>query len=200
MNEVVKMRIISGRAKGKRLKAPSGNNTRPITDMIKESLFNVLGLGVAGSYFLDLFAGSGAVGIEALSRNAALVLFIEKDNNAIRVIKDNLINCGFDKGYEVYRNDVFKALDIIRKRGLYFDYIYIDPPFTNEPIFEETLKALDMAGILAGEGIIIIRTRRKKLLPSKLKNIKKYRVNDYGESTLHYYCLFEEEENDDGNI
>lgn len=194
------MRVISGRAKGKRLKAPSGINTRPLTDMIKESLFNVLGLNVAGARFLDLFAGSGAVGIEALSRNAGLVLFVEKDNHAARVIKENLINCGFTEGYEVHRNDVFKSLDLIRKRGLLFEYIYVDPPFTNEPIFDEVLQALDKAGILAVEGIIIIRTRRKKTLPLRLHNLEKYRVNDYGESTLHYYCFNEEEKNHDGSF
>lgn len=194
------MRVISGRAKGKRLKAPPGTNTRPLTDMIKESLFNVLGSDVSGSNFLDLFAGSGAVGIEALSRNAGRVLFVEKDNHAVRVIKENLINCGFIEGYEVHRNDVFKALDIIRKRRLLFEYIYVDPPFTNEPIFDEVLQALDKAEILGGEGIIIIRTHRKKTLPLRLQNLEKYRVNDYGESTLHYYCFNEEEKHHDGNI
>ena len=194
------MRVISGKAKGKRLKAPSGINTRPLTDMIKESLFNVLGLNVAGSSFLDLFAGSGAVGIEALSRNAGLVLFVEKDNHAIRAIKENLANCGFIEGYEVHRNDVFKALDLIKKRGLLFEYIYVDPPFTNEPIFEEVLQRLDKADILAVEGIIVIRTRRKKTLPLRLDKLEKYRVNDYGESTLHYYCFNEEERNDDGSF
>ncbi len=187
------MRVISGRAKGKRLKAPAGINTRPITDMIKESLFNVLGPGIAGSNFLDLFAGSGAVGIEALSRNAVQVLFVDKDNKAIRIIKENILNCGFDNGYEVHRNDVFKAIDLIWKRGLKFEYIYVDPPFTNEMIFEDILEALDKAEILASEGTIIIRAHRKKSLPLQLQNLRKYRVNDYGESTLHYYCLNEEE-------
>lgn len=194
------MRVISGKAKGKRLKAPSGINTRPLTDMIKESLFNVLGSEIAGANFLDLFAGSGAVGIEALSRHAIQVFFVEKDIKAIRIIKENIINCGFDKGYEVHRNDVFKAINSIMKRKLNFEYIYVDPPFTNDIIFEEVLKALDKAEILAPKGIIIIRTRRKKSLPIRLQNLARYRVNDYGESTLHYYCFNEEEKIDDGDI
>ena len=87
------MRVIACKAKGKRLKAPPGLSTRPVTDMIKEALFNVLGSDIMGSRFLDLFAGSGSVGIEALSRGAAQVVFIDLDARAIRVLKENLDNC-----------------------------------------------------------------------------------------------------------
>ncbi|MEN6350132.1 MAG: 16S rRNA (guanine(966)-N(2))-methyltransferase RsmD [Syntrophomonas sp.] len=194
------MRIIAGRAKGRRLKAPPGLNTRPLTNMIKESLFNVLGAGIEGSSFLDLFAGSGSVGIEALSRNARLVIFVDKGAEAVRTIKDNLNNCGFTEGNEVYRNDVFKAIEILQKRGLKFDFIYVDPPFSNEAIFEKVIIALDKAKILSNQGITIIRTRRKKDLPVALSSINKYRVNNYGESTLHYYHSSEEAQIDDGNI
>lgn len=188
------MRVIAGTAKGKRLKAPSGLNTRPVTDMIKEALFNVLGAQVSGSRFLDLFAGSGSVGIEALSRGAALVVFIDRDSRAAAVVKDNLNNCGFDQArYEVYRNDVFKAIDILERRRAKFDYIYIDPPFTDEEIFDRILHRIDQAKIMNSKGIVIIRTRRKRVLPGDLNFLKAYRVNDYGESTLHYYNRNEED-------
>ncbi len=190
------MRVISGTAKGKRLKAPPGMTTRPVTDMVKEALYNVLGFDVVGSLFLDLFAGSGSIGIEALSRGANLVIFIDRDARATQVIKGNLDNCGFDrKLYEVHRNDVFKALDILQKRKVKFDFIYIDPPFTDEEIFGRILHRMDAADIMKHQGRVIIRTRRKKILPEDLKNLRKYRVNDYGESTLHYYYRNEEDIN-----
>jgi len=187
------MRVISGKAKGKRLKAPPGMNTRPITDMIKEALFNVIGTDINGAFFLDLFAGSGSVGIEALSRNAARVIFIDNSMQAIKTIKYNLHNCGFNKGYEVYRNDVLKALEILKKRELKFEYIYIAPPFSNDTIFIKVLQVLDKADIIKETGVLIIRTQRNKVLPGKLSRLIEYRVNDYGESTLHYYRLQEED-------
>ncbi|KUG03088.1 16s rrna (guanine(966)-n(2))-methyltransferase ssu rrna m(2)g966 [hydrocarbon metagenome] len=188
------MRVISGTAKGKRLKAPPGMTTRPVTDMVKEALFNVLGFDVGGSRFLDLFAGSGSIGVEALSRGADMVVFIDRDARATGIIKSNLENCGFDRNlYEVHRNDVFKAVDILQKRRVEFDLIYIDPPFTDEEIFAKIMHRMDKKGIMKSQCKIIIRTRRKMSLPEDLKNLKKFRVNDYGESTLHYYNMNEED-------
>jgi len=187
------MRIISGTARGKKLKAPPGTNTRPITDMIKEALFNVLGRGIVNSTLLDLFAGSGSVGIEALSRGANKVVFIDSNIKAIQVIRENLVNCGFTDKYkfELYRNDVFRALEIINKRQRKFDYIYADPPFTVESIFKPLLIALDRP-ILTSGGILIIRFPRRTNLKVNLTRLKEYRADNYGESTLHYYCLKEE--------
>ena len=126
------MRVISGTARGKRLKAPRGTDTRPITDMIKEALFNVIGDNIVGASLLDLFAGSGSVGIEALSRGAQMVIFIDNHIKSVNTIRENLSNCGFKEDYELYRNDVFRALEILRQRQIKFDYIYADPPFTHQ--------------------------------------------------------------------
>lgn len=183
------MRVISGTARGKRLQAPRGMDTRPITDMIKEALFNVIGSSINGASLLDLFAGSGSVGIEALSRGAQLIVFIDNSNDAVRVINKNLKNCGFDAGFELYRNDVFRALEILAKRNTRFDYIYVDPPFTVETIFEPLLQTLDRLSLLAPNGRIIIRTPRRMHLSAELKSLEEYRVNNYGESTLHYYMI-----------
>ncbi|MBP1761424.1 MAG: rRNA ((966)-N(2))-methyltransferase, partial [Firmicutes bacterium] len=120
------MRVIAGYARGKRLKAPSGLHTRPITDMIKEALFNVWGPDILEAKVLDLFAGSGSVGVEALSRGAAQTVFVDNDKNAIKTIGENLKNCGFEDGYELYHNDVFRALDILSRNCRRFDYIYVD--------------------------------------------------------------------------
>jgi len=186
------MRVITGKAKGKRLKVPPGMNTRPVTDMIKEAIFNVIGPEIKGAAFLDLFAGSGSVGIEALSRYADKVIFIDNDRYAVKTILHNLKSCGFAEGYEVYRSDVFKAIEILQRRGLKFKYIYVDPPFTDDAIFDKVINALNKADILTEKGILIIRTRRKRELPSRLSRLVKYRISDYGESSLHYYCLSEE--------
>lgn len=183
------MRVISGTARGKRLQAPRGMDTRPITDMIKEALFNVIGRNIVNASLLDLFAGSGSVGIEALSRGAQQVIFIDNSNNAVRVIKENLNNCGFTERFELYRNDVFRAMEILEKRKAKFDYIYADPPFTVETIFSPLLEILDKSFLLAPDGSLIIRSPRRMNLPPKLNSLEEYRINNYGESTLHYYHL-----------
>lgn len=188
------VRVISGAAKGRRIKAPPGTGTRPLTDRIKEALFNVLGNGVQGALFLDLFAGSGSAGIEALSRGAARVIFVDSSTQAVRIIKENLEHCGFESGkYETYCNDVFRALEIITRRDLEFDYIYVDPPFTREALFEKTMNSLNRTGGLAPDGVIIIRTPHKLFMPSKLTRLQQYRVDVYGESALHYYRNNEED-------
>lgn len=186
------MRVIAGSAKGKKLLAPSGLDTRPITDRIKEALFNVLSWDIENALFLDLFAGSGSVGIEALSRGADQVSFVDKGNAAVRIIKENLENCGFKNKAEVLCLDVFKSLQYFQRQEHKFDIIYVDPPFTNEKIFDDFMAAIDNVAILREDGILIIRTRRQKSMPDTLNTLQKYRCNHYGESTLHYYRLLEE--------
>jgi 16S rRNA (guanine(966)-N(2))-methyltransferase RsmD len=198
--EGVTMRVIGGMARGRPLKAPPGMNTRPVTDRIKESLFNIIALGIEGAMLLDLFAGSGSVGIEALSRKAKWVCFVDNNREAVKTIKANLDRCGFSGDYQVLRNDVFKAVEALRRRGLRFDYIYVDPPFTQEKIFDLIMDALDKAELLNEKGIVIIRAPRKKSLPESLDGLERYRLNHYGESSLHYYRLDKEEQGHDGDI
>ncbi|HHV15640.1 MAG TPA: 16S rRNA (guanine(966)-N(2))-methyltransferase RsmD [Gelria sp.] len=187
------MRVISGTARGKRLKAPRGTDTRPITDMIKEALFNVIGDNIVGASLLDLFAGSGSVGIEALSRGAQMVIFIDNHIKSVNTIRENLSNCGFKEDYELYRNDVFRALEILRQRQIKFDYIYADPPFTVPGIFSPFLAAMDdYSSLLTNEGNLILRSPRKMGLTVELNQLEEYRSDNYGESTLHYYCLNKE--------
>ncbi len=182
------MRVIAGTAKNKKLKAPPGQNTRPITGMIKEALFNVLASKVNEAIFLDLFAGSGSVGIEALSRGAKKVVFIDKSKKAVQVIKKNLVHCDFTQGFEVYRNDIFRALDLLAKRNLVFDIIFLDPPFTKPELFHQVMLSLDnKAGLLATDGLVIIRTSPNHGLAEEYNNLLKNRFNKYGESILHYY-------------
>lgn len=183
------MRVISGKAKGKKLKAPPGINTRPITDMIKEALFNILGTDVVNADFLDLFAGSGSVGIEALSRDARRVVFVDNSQEAIRTIKENLRNCNFPHDFEIHKNDVFAAIKHLRKRPLLFDFIYIDPPFTQADIFNKVVGYLDQAAILKSSGCLIIRTPKRMELQDRFNNLGRFRMNNYGESTLNLYQI-----------
>jgi 16S rRNA (guanine(966)-N(2))-methyltransferase RsmD len=168
--------------------------------MIKEALFNVLGNRVMESKFLDLFAGSGSVGIEALSRGANKVVFVDSSGEAIKVIKENLGNCGLESNYEVYRSDVFKALGLLERHGTRFDLIYIDPPFTNERIFNEVMGVMGKVDILESDGIVVIRTPRKKDIPATFNHIQRFRVSNYGESNLNYYSIHEEDTKHDGDF
>ncbi|MDD4802062.1 MAG: 16S rRNA (guanine(966)-N(2))-methyltransferase RsmD [Syntrophomonas sp.] len=200
LKEKNKLRVISGLAKGKKLKAPAGINTRPITDMIKEALFNVLGNRVRGSYFLDLFAGSGSVGIEALSRGALKAVFVDSSGEAVKVIKENLDNCGFKSNYDLFRSDVFKALQIFAQHRNRFGFIYIDPPFTKEIIFNEVMEVIGKMDILEPDGIIVIRTPRKKDINPLYGRLQRYRESNYGESKLNYYSIHEEDTKHDGDL
>lgn len=186
------MRVIAGQARGRKLKAPSGLGTRPITDRIKEALFNVLQNRLADCSFLDLFAGSGSVGIEALSRGAISAVFIDFDQQAVKIIRENLHNCGLQGG-EVYRNDIFNGLNILDRQNRKFDLIYADPPFPQEELFEKTLQHLSRADLLSPGGLIIIRVPRKKIMPELIDALRLQRSNDYGESSLYYYSLTDEE-------
>jgi 16S rRNA (guanine(966)-N(2))-methyltransferase RsmD len=168
--------------------------------MIKEALFNVWGPDIAKAKVLDLFAGSGSVGIEALSRGAAQAIFVDNDKNAARIIAENLKNCGFENGYELYQNDVFRVLDNLSRNHRCFDYIYVDPPFTEDRIFDQVMMVLGKAGLLDDGGILVIRTRRQRELAATFGELIKYREKNYGESTLHYYRQIEEDQNNDGDI
>ncbi|HLF02681.1 MAG TPA: 16S rRNA (guanine(966)-N(2))-methyltransferase RsmD [Anaerolineales bacterium] len=120
------IRVIAGQAKGRRLKLVPGDNTRPIMDRVKESLFNIVGAGIAEATFLDLFGGTGGVGIEALSRGAARATFIDSNRLAIKTIQDNLETVKFTKQATVIRGDALAFLRATPESG--FDYIYIAPP------------------------------------------------------------------------
>ena len=118
------MRVIAGTAKGRRLYAPKGMETRPITAKIKEALFNIWQDRIHGSDFLDLFAGSGSIGIEALSRGADYVVFVDKSRKAVEMIKKNMGICGFRSGYDIYQDDVFRRIGWLEKNEVMFDIIY----------------------------------------------------------------------------
>ena len=185
------MRVIAGRARGHPLIAPKGTDTRPITAKIKAALFNSWQMRLPNCCFLDLFAGSGSMGIEAMSRGAKKVVFVEKDPKAIRVIRKNIAVCKFADGYEIYQEDVFRSIDRLNNLSYRFDIIYLDPPFTVDGIFLPAMKALSDGDLLFEDGIIAIRTRREREMPDALGNLMKIKQKVYGISCVHIYQIAE---------
>ncbi|MGI6686165.1 MAG: 16S rRNA (guanine(966)-N(2))-methyltransferase RsmD [Bacillota bacterium] len=177
------MRVISGQAKGRLLTAPRGFITRPTSDRVKEAIFNVLAPKIMGSHVLDAFAGSGALGIEALSRGAEHVVFIEKRREAWLTVKKNLALTGFDGRAEVFMGDFASVLSCLEER---FDLIFLDPPY-NEGLIQKAVSLIIDSGLLKSEGVIIIETASKfQELPTKEEiTLKKESV--YGDTAVLYY-------------
>ena len=181
------MRVIAGKAKGRALVAPEGFDTRPITAMMKEALFSMWQFRIQDADFLALFEGSGSMGIEAISRGARRAVFVEMNQKAIDVIKQNVKTCKFTEEAVIYKDDVFRRIEWLKNNGESFDIIYLDPPFTVDEIFHPVLEAVTGAGILKEDGIIAIRTLKEKDMPEEINNLKKYKFKVYGISAIHFY-------------
>lgn len=151
------MRVIAGSARSLKLKTPAGMSVRPTTDRIKETLFNILSPNVYGSTFLDMFCGSGAIGIEALSRGAEKAVFIDDSKVSIQYTNDNLRFTKLDTKAEVLRCDARFSADTLKSRGLVFDIIFLDPPYDKE--YEKTvLEQASFCDILKDDGIVIVES------------------------------------------
>ncbi|KIL73458.1 16S rRNA (guanine(966)-N(2))-methyltransferase RsmD [Bacillus badius] len=173
------MRVISGTQKGIPLKAVPGNSTRPTTDKVKESIFNMIGPYFSGGIGLDLYAGSGGLGIEALSRGFSKMIFVDKDMKAIQTVKSNLAACHFSDQSEVYRNDAERALKAVAKRELAFDGIFLDPPYAKQQL-ERLLKRIDEQNLLAEDGFIVCEYGSSDTLSEKIGSLLQIRTETYG--------------------
>jgi 16S rRNA (guanine(966)-N(2))-methyltransferase RsmD len=178
------VRVISGKAKGRKLQAP--RSARPLTDRVKEALFNILQERTAGSFFLDLFAGSGAVGIEALSRGAQTAILVERDRHATKVIEENLKTTGLTGLAEVYQIEVDPALNLLARRGQKFDIIFLGAPY-DSPALNEALARLGESELLAPTGWIVAEHRKQHQLPDRYGSLKAFREAKYGETVLTFY-------------
>lgn len=148
------MRVIAGSAKRLQLKTVEGLDTRPTTDRIKETLFNMISEYLADSYFLDLFSGSGAIGIEALSRGAEHAVFVENKTKAVECIRENLANTRLIDRAQIFSTDVLSALIKLETQHS-FDYIFMDPPY-NQMLEKKVLEYLSTSQLLSSDGIIIV--------------------------------------------
>jgi len=179
------LRVIAGLAKGRHLLSVPGEGTRPITDRVKGSLFSILGSDIEGCAFLDLFAGTGSVGIEALSRGAERVVMIERARKAIAVIKKNLEITKL-QGAEVIQTDAFRYL-AHADQDVPFDYIYVAPP-QYEELWAKALLALNDQSLLAPDGRIIVQIHPKEYHPLNIPNLTLVRERSYGSTVLHFYA------------
>lgn len=180
------MRVISGSRKGFKLKAPKGLDTRPTQDRIKESLFNIIGNIHEESIILDLFSGSGAIGIEFLSRGAKKCYFIDYSQDSIRTIYENLAKTKFERESEVYKNNIFNALKVLGSKKVTFDFIFMDPPY-NCGYEKKTLKAICDNNLLSKEALVIIEHGKGLSLDATMYCIKKIDERNYGDTTITFY-------------
>lgn len=183
------MRVIAGIAKGRTLKPVPGKGTRPISDRVKESLFNILRWQVPDSRFLDLFAGTGGVGIEALSRGAAYAVFVEKEPKAVRILRENLQITHMVGQARVVQEDVFRFL-LLANQSVdpenCFDIIYVAPPQYQE-LWAQAVISLDGHPLLAPEGIVIAQIFPKEYHPLPLQDLVLTDQRQYGSTMLCFY-------------
>lgn len=178
-------RVIAGTARGRRLKLVPGDSTRPIMDRVKEALFNIIGRDIIDATMLDLFAGTGSVGIEALSRGASKVMFIDLDRMAIKTIHTNLDLTGLRTNATVRRTDALALLK--QPPPMQFNYIYIAPPQYKD-LWAETMKTLDSHPIWLSENTkIIVQIDPKERFNISLQNLQEYDTRIYGKTLLWFF-------------
>lgn len=179
------LRVIAGSAKGRKLRDVPGDSTRPITDRVKEALFNILAGDVAASTWWDIFSGTGAVGIEALSRGAEFVRFMDLDRKAVETIRTNIEHVGFSSRAEIRRGDAFILLNSIPDRK--FDFCYIAPPQYLE-MWKKALFALDgNLDWLNEDASVIVQIHPKEYEKIPLQSLEEYDQRKYGSTLLIFY-------------
>ena len=176
------MRVITGSARGRRLKELEGMETRPTTDRVKEGLFSALQFDIEGRRVLDLFAGTGQLGIEALSRGAECAVFVERRRDALQVIRENLEACGMTEKARVVNGDAMSYL----KSGEKFDLIFLDPPYASG-LLEQALEEIVRFDICRRHGIIVAESAADKTLPPLAGPYALYREYRYGKIKLTVY-------------
>ena len=174
------MRVITGTARGRKLKTPENYDIRPTTDNVKESLFNIIQFDIEGRRVLDLFAGTGQLGIECLSRGADSVVFVDQSREAVKIIRENLKACGLSA--PVLQQE---ALSYLRSCGR-FDLIFVDPPY-DSGLYESVLNVINSVDILSDGGIIVCESRRETPMPALAAPYQKRKEYRYGKVKLTLY-------------
>lgn len=190
------MRIISGEYGGRRLKAVPGKNTRPTTDKIKESMFNIIGPYFDGGACLDLFAGSGSLAIEAVSRGMEQAVLIDKAPAAINTIRENVAITKEPEKFTVLRSDANKALDKLHQQQKSFDVIFFDPPYAEQKIVSQMERLLEL-NLIARNALIICEVDKNVELPKSIQTLSSFKVGNYGTTKVVFYENTQEEGNND---
>ena len=187
------MRIVAGKLKGRRLKTRKGSEVRPTADRVKESLFRIFGEQVVDADFLDLCAGTGSIGLEALSQGARSATFVDSNYHSVRMIESNLEMCGFDRKHphvKLIHLEARKALARFGRRKAQFDLIYFDPPYASK-IYESCVKQIAEAGILSPTGMLVIEHRTVRKIDWTesliLDELVLSRQERYGDTMLSFY-------------
>ena len=177
------MRIISGGLKGRRIKFPE--NIRPTQQKVRKSIFDCLRNFVKGSIFLELFAGSGAVGLEAFSYGAAEVTFVDNDINCLRIIEANLKSLR-QEAYRIYKKDSLLAVAELSEKAMKFDIIFLDPPYGKE-LAKNSLLKISVCDILSASGILVLEHNKKEELPERCGSLMLFKQKRYGDTVLSFY-------------
>ena len=180
------MRIISGKFRGKKLQGPRHADLRPTSDRLKESLFNILGPDVQGASVLDAFAGTGAIGLEALSRGAREVVFIESSRDAVRLIRKNLELCAVTSAYQILQEDVFTSMRTLARTGFRADIAFLDPPYHWGP-YCDLIGTLFHTGIVSAGSRVILEHHSKAAVPESETGFRCVRTLRQSDKCLSFY-------------
>ncbi|MEF2965276.1 16S rRNA (guanine(966)-N(2))-methyltransferase RsmD [Paenibacillus sp. M1] len=180
------MRVISGSARGRALKSVPGMGTRPTTDKVKEALFSMIGPYFDGGAALDLFAGTGGLGIEALSRGMDKAVFIDQEHKSIEVVRANLKATGLENKAEVYRNDAERALKALAKRGTAFDLVFLDPPYRLKH-GEKLMETMSSLQLLNEKATVVLEYESSFVYPESFGRFTEMRKAQYGETAISIY-------------
>lgn len=183
------MRIIAGTYRGLRLQSLKGDKLRPTSDQMRETLFDVLGPRVEGARFLDAYAGSGAVGLEALSRGVGEVVFLEHHRPAAKLIRENLSALKIETGFRVMTCTVLTGLENLAEEGARFDFVFLDPPYAEIREYHHALRQLSRADILLPASLVIAEHSRHCVLEDGYGNLRRTRALRRGDSQLAFYRL-----------
>lgn len=183
------MRVIAGAYRSRRLKGPGKLRLRPTSDRLRETIFNILGPTVEGCLFVDLFAGTGAIGIEAISRGARKAIFIETHAAAARLVRENLAALGTLSNAEVIQMDVIRGLERLAARHLIADFFFLDPPYGGTKEHLNVLEFLDASHLIAPRGVVIAEHHRKTELPERFDRLERTRFIEQGDAVLSFYRL-----------
>jgi 16S rRNA (guanine966-N2)-methyltransferase len=183
-NLLTPMRVISGKFKSRRLVGTPPAGIRPTSDKLKETVFNILGPRVDGSIFLDGYAGMGGIGIEAISRGASHVYFVDQSRKACQIIRENLRSLEVEDGFEVLQMDLNKALNLLRAP---VNIAFLDPPYEREDLYLESLNRFGNASLLAPDGLLIMEHSKRMELPETVQALRKIRSLVQGDAALAFY-------------
>jgi len=185
------MRVIAGRFRSRKLQSLPGTELRPTSDRLRETLFDILtagnGAALEGSVWIDLFAGTGAVGIEALSRGASMVYFVESAPDAAELIRKNLDGLGVKSGFQVLRQDAVRALQARDKSGIRANFVFLDPPYALAAVYGQALTTLSKSALLLPETIVIVEHQKKFDPGEQVAMLKRYRLLKQGDAALSFY-------------